>query len=106
MSGPVPFVFSSLFWYPRVLRVSSPEIVSWREANKGKTTVESPKLDDPAFRALVEENVKDSVFNVITSPVMRQHWTAYIAQNSTSSSRQRRAAPSNTPLKPVYVHGE
>jgi len=87
---------------------SRPEIVSHREANKNKTMVDDPKLDDPAFRALVEENVKDSVFNIIISPVMRQHWAAYVAQeqadNNTSSPAHRRAN-TGAPLKPVYVHG-
>ena len=82
----------------------------YREANKNKTTIDPPQLDDPAFRALVEENVKDSVFNIVVSPVMEQHWTAYIAQeqaqNNTSSSARRRRAQADVPLKPVYVHGE
>ena len=84
--------------------------MSYREANENKTTIDPPQLNDPAFRALVEENVKDSVFNVITSPVMQQHWTAYIAQeqaqNTTSSSSARRRAQTDAPLKPAYVHGE
>jgi len=87
---------------------SRPEIVSWREANKDKTTVDPPKLDDPAFRALVEENVKDTVSNIVNSPAMQQHWTAYTAhtpQIETSYSHQRRAGPSKDDLKPVYVHG-
>jgi len=83
---------------------SRPEIVSFREANKNKTTVDYPKFDDPGFRALVEENVKDSVFNIIVSPPMQQHWSAYLAQNGTTSSTRRRA-DSGAPLKPVYVHG-
>lgn len=86
---------------------SRPEIVAFRDANQNNTNVDYPKFDDPAFRALVEENVKGSVFNIITSPQMQQHWDAYIAQeqaqNSTGSSRRR--SDSDTPLKPVYVHG-
>lgn len=82
----------------------------YREANENKTTVDPPEINDPAFLALVEENVKDSVFNIVISPVMQQHWSAYIAQeqaqNGTSSSSRRRAADADAPLKPVYVHGE
>lgn len=89
--------------------VLSPEISLYREANENKTEIDPPALDDPAFRALVEENVKDSVFNIVISPVMEQHWKAYTAQeqaqNSTSSSTHRRA-DSGATLKPVYVHGE
>jgi carbonic anhydrase len=90
------------------LNSTRPEIISYREANENKTKIDPPALDDPAFRALVEENVKDSVFNIIVSPVMEQHWMAYIAQeqaqNSTTSSTRRRANSGAT-LKPVYVHG-
>lgn len=75
------------------------EIVSFREANEGKTTVELPKFEDPAFRALIEENVKVSVSNIVASAVMNQHWTAYLAQHKS------RRAESGAPLKPVYVHG-
>ncbi|KAF9642771.1 carbonic anhydrase, partial [Thelephora ganbajun] len=90
------------------LNSSRPEIFLYREANKNKTTIDPPKLGNPAFSALVEENVKDSVFNIIISPVMQQHWNAYLVQeqarNGTSSSAHRRA-DSGAPLKPVYVHG-
>lgn len=111
----VKFQFTDASGFPfslgtLVFCVSSPEIVSYREANANNTTVDPPKIDDPAFRALVEENVKDSVFNVVISPVMQQHWGAYIAQgqsqNNTSTSAHRRAADPDAPLKPVYVHGE
>jgi carbonic anhydrase len=84
--------------------ICRPEIVAFREANENKTTrVDHPKFDDPAFRALVEENVKDSVFNVIVSPVMRQHWSAYIAQEQAQNGA---SSPPQSALKPVYVHGE
>jgi carbonic anhydrase len=84
------------------------EIVSYRNANQNNTTVDFPKYDNPAFRALVEENVKDSIVNIIFSPMMQQHWNAFIAQdqtqnNTTPSSRRR--DNSDAPLKPVYVHG-
>lgn len=87
-----------------------PEIVSYREANENKTAVDPPKFGDPAFRALVEENVKGSVFNMVISPMMQQHWGAYIAQeqaqnSTTPSARRRRNSDSSAPLKPVYVHG-
>jgi carbonic anhydrase len=90
------------------LNSSRPEIFLHREANKNKTTVDPPKFDDPAFRALVEENVKDSLFNIVISPVMRQHWAAYIAQEQAQTGTPpsaRRRADTGAPLKPVYVHG-
>jgi carbonic anhydrase len=85
------------------LNSTRPEIVAYREAHPDSTSAEPAKFDDPAFRALVEENVKDSVFNIVISPVMQQHWTAYTAQNS--SSAHRRAGDASAALKPVYIHG-
>jgi len=113
MSGPgFLFHFYFLCSFPGLLVYSclcSPEIVLHREANKNRSTVDPPEFDDPAFRALVEENVKDSAFNIIISPVMQQHWSAYIAQEqaqNTTSHRRRRSDDTGAPLKPVYVHGE
>lgn len=84
-----------------------PEIVAFREANQNQTDVDPPKFDNPAFRALVEENVKDTVFNILISPTMQQHWNAYIAQeqgqNSTNTPTRRDS--DSGALKPVYVHG-
>lgn len=89
------------------LNSSRPEIVAFREANRDQTNIDPPKFDNPAFRALVEENVKDSVFNILISPTMQQHWNAYIAQeqgqNSTSTPTRRDS--NSGALKPVYVHG-
>jgi len=65
---------------------SRPEICLYREANKNKTTVDPPAIDNPAFRALVEENVKETVFNVAISPSMRQHWAAYTAQEKAGTA--------------------
>jgi carbonic anhydrase len=90
------------------LNSTRPEIVSYRQANENSTNVDPPKFDDPAFRALVEENVKGSVFNIVNSTQMQQHWNAYIAQNGTSTNTTtstRRSINSTVPLKPVYVYG-
>jgi hypothetical protein len=83
----------------------SQEIVSFREANENNSTATPLGIDDPAFRALVEENVKNSVTNVVNSPQMAQHWGDYAAQNNGSSTAYRRDNGS-VPLNPVYVHGE
>jgi len=45
----------------------SPEIVKLRESN---VTTE-PEFEDPGYRALVEENVKESVSNIANDPVMQ-----------------------------------
>jgi carbonic anhydrase len=47
------------------------EIVEHRKEHEGKV-VEEPKRTDPAFRALVEENVKAGVERVAHSPVIQQ----------------------------------
>jgi len=90
------------------MNTTRPEIVQYREANENNTAAEPPKYDNPAFRALVEENVKDSVFNIAVSPVMQEHWDAFTAQNGTQNNTSpsvRRRADAPAPLKPVYVHG-
>ena len=89
----------------RGLGVFSQEIVSFRQANQNNSTAPPLTLDDPAFRALVEENVKNSVTNIVSSPEMAQHWGDYAAQNNGSSTSYRRDN-SSAPLEPVYVHGE
>jgi len=83
---------------------SRQEIVSFRAANENNSTATPLGIDDPAFRALVEENVKNSVTNVVNSPQMAQHWGDYAAQNNGSSTAYRRDNGS-VPLNPVYVHG-
>ena len=92
----------------------SPEIVSYRQANGNNSSFGFPTFDDPAFRALVEENVKGSVSNIVNSTQMQQHWNAYIAQNGTNTTQNgtntttptRRSTNSTAPLKPVYVYGK
>jgi hypothetical protein len=99
----------NIFFSPLCAACFSPEIVSYRQANENSTNVDLPKFDDPAFRALVEENVKGSVFNIVNSTQMQQHWNAYIAQNGTSTNTTtstRRSTNSTVPLKPVYVYGK
>jgi carbonic anhydrase len=39
----------------------SPEIVESRESNIANNVTEEPEFNDPGYRALVEENVKESV---------------------------------------------
>ncbi|TEB37772.1 hypothetical protein FA13DRAFT_1681268 [Coprinellus micaceus] len=51
-------------------------------------------LHDPAFRALVEENVKANVWRLTRSLVIREHHTAYASSL---------ASPEH--LQPLYVHG-
>jgi large subunit ribosomal protein L9e len=54
-----------------------PEIVTLREFNAANNVTEEPEFEDPGYRALVEENVKDSVCNIANDPVMQDHWDAF-----------------------------
>lgn len=54
-------------------------------------------LHDPAFRALVEENVKANVWRVSRSHVIRDHHTAYAASLEQNGGK--------SDMNPVYVHG-
>ncbi|KAJ3504038.1 hypothetical protein NLJ89_g8150 [Agrocybe chaxingu] len=74
------------------------EIVEHR--NKSLTgPVSSPKLRDPGFRALVEENVKANVKKVADSLLIREQYAsiAPAANNCTSAS--------NSTAGEVYIHG-
>nr|QID05251.1 carbonic anhydrase [Flammulina filiformis] len=62
------------------------ELVDFRANHTTNATIEAPKLRDPAFRALVEENVKRNVLNIAESSFIKEHW-------------------SNTTNPPVFVYG-
>ena len=51
--------------------MSSSEIVKLREANLANNVTAEPEFEDPGYRALVEENAKESVSNIANDPVMR-----------------------------------
>nr|QID05249.1 carbonic anhydrase [Flammulina filiformis] len=57
------------------------EIVAFREKHASEEFIEVPEPSDPAFRALVEENVKRNVLNVAESDFIHEYWT-----NSTNPS--------------------
>jgi len=46
------------------------EIVALRKENAGKSPIPAPALTNPGFRALVEENVKASVANIVADPTI------------------------------------
>lgn len=83
----------------RIFQTSTrPEIAALREANAGKALVEEPEVEEPGFRALVEENVKASVANIAASSVMHNHFVqlaeAKVAKRSEGG-----------PAADVFVHG-
>ena len=102
----------------------SSEIVELREFNIANNVTEEPEFDDAGYRALVEENVKQSVLNIVNDPVMQmvclflvpitgtnltpQHWDAFDLEQkggSTPAVRRKRASYEDGPLSPVFVHG-
>jgi len=83
------------------------EIVKSREANLANNVTAEPEFEDPGYRALVEENVKESVSNIANDPVMQVHWEAFDLeqQGGSSPAARKRAGGEGAPLKPVFVHG-
>ena len=50
--------------------VLSDEIVKLREYRAANPNAEAPKFEDPGFRALVEENVKSTVYSVANDTIL------------------------------------
>lgn len=85
-----------------------PEIVTLREFNAANNVTEEPEFEDPGYRALVEENIKDSVCNIANDPVMQAHWDAFNIEQqggNSTAARKKRSGGEGGPLKPVFVHG-
>lgn len=78
------------------------EIVDMRNRLAGQTNIPEPEIQDPGFRALVEENVKASVKNIAASTIMTNH-NHKLALNATGAVERR--AEGAAPLVEVYVHG-
>jgi len=71
------------------------EIAAHRKENKGKQ-VKEPKIKDPVFRALVEENVKEGVKRVAESPLITQIYES-IKSNKKGADGKETAD--------VFIHG-
>ncbi|KAF8735091.1 hypothetical protein AX14_002762 [Amanita brunnescens Koide BX004] len=66
-----------------------PEIAAYRQRlSDGIIEPDIPKLHDPGFRALVEENVKMSVQRIVASEIIRKNYSAFASHNI-----------------PVFIHG-
>lgn len=50
--------------------VLSDEIVKLREYRAANLSAEAPDFKDAGFRALVEENVKNTVYSIANDPIM------------------------------------
>jgi carbonic anhydrase len=79
------------------------EIVKLREYRAANPDAGPPMFGDPGFRALVEENVKNTVSRIVQEPVINDHWQAFLAQEKNGA--EKRASESDVPLRPVFVHG-
>uniref|UniRef100_A0A8H7XUL0 Carbonic anhydrase n=1 Tax=Psilocybe cubensis TaxID=181762 RepID=A0A8H7XUL0_PSICU len=78
------------------------EIVEHRVKHANASLVEEPEIQDPAFRALVEENVKASVNSIVKDSVISNHFAALsAAKNVTGNARRSGGGPA----KDVFVHG-
>lgn len=85
-----------------------PEIAKLREFNAANNVTEEPEFEDLGYRALVEENVKESVCNIANDPVMQAHWDAFNMEQrggNSPAARKKRSGGESGPLKPVFVHG-
>ncbi|KAL7417551.1 carbonic anhydrase [Mrakia frigida] len=72
-----------------------PEIVAARAAYGDRTDIEEPDILDPAFRKLVEENVKLQVSHAATDPIIVEQWEAYMSN----------AYFQTDPAAAIWVHG-
>ncbi|KIM46960.1 hypothetical protein M413DRAFT_440519 [Hebeloma cylindrosporum] len=75
------------------------EIVELRNKNAGRTDIKEPKINEPGFRALVEENVKASVRRIATNPVITNHYGLLKSGAGNSTSGTRKSA------RDVFIHG-
>ncbi|KAF9788200.1 carbonic anhydrase [Thelephora terrestris] len=79
------------------------EIVKLREYRAANPDAGPPQFNDSGFRALVEENVKNTVWGISQDPIIYDHWQAFLAEQNNGTLK--RASESSPPLKPVYIHG-
>ncbi|PPQ83729.1 hypothetical protein CVT25_006133 [Psilocybe cyanescens] len=80
-----------------------PEIVAHREACKLEPMSQVPHLHDPAFRALVEENVKSNVQKIAKSAVIRDHYADVTLTNGDGPTIPSTSGKAR--VTEVYIHG-
>ncbi|KAF8957586.1 carbonic anhydrase [Flammula alnicola] len=86
------------------------EILEHREKCKTSPIPSLPDLHDPAFRALVEENVKSNVQKIANSAVIRDHYADVIKTNGSGSSSNSNSTPTASSkdkdtISEIYIHG-
>jgi carbonic anhydrase len=86
-----------------------PEIAAHREKHRLEPLKSLPGLHDPAFRALVEENVKSNVQKIANSAVIRDHYVKVVTTNGSSQAHQASStlSPQTTAalITEVFIHG-
>lgn len=84
-----------------------PEVVAMRKKNKSLTTIKEPELQDPGFRALIEENVKINVNRVATSKIITEHYALLLASQKPNgnSTVEKRSDHPTKPAAEVFIHG-
>ncbi|KDR67199.1 hypothetical protein GALMADRAFT_1131141 [Galerina marginata CBS 339.88] len=80
---------------------SRTEIVAHREACKHSPLTKLPDLHDPAFRAMVEENVKSNVRKVAESAVIQDHYTYVLEKNGNPATLENKTEH----VAKVLIHG-
>ncbi|KIM36906.1 hypothetical protein M413DRAFT_31303 [Hebeloma cylindrosporum] len=95
-----------------------PEIVAHRERHKLEPLRTLPGLHDPAFRALVEENVKSNVQKIANSAVIQNHYSNVVTTNGSAPAYDASDDVSSplfppvitkrttgTPITEIFIHG-
>ncbi|KAJ3572302.1 hypothetical protein NP233_g3180 [Leucocoprinus birnbaumii] len=72
------------------------EIVQLREQNNNETVIEAPGINNPGYRALVEENVKAGVQRIALDNVILNHYAILSSPNTTHQGGI---------LQDVFIHG-
>ena len=89
--------------------VSSDEIVKLREYRAANPSAEPPKFDDPGFRALVEENVKNTVTRIAQGPVMTDVSSPFLSAHFPTSIQSypgdflASLSPPRSMIPPAYM---
>jgi len=80
-----------------------PEVVTMRTKNKSLTTIKEPEIQDPGFRALIEENVKVNVDRIAKSQIITEYYA--LLSGSQKSGVEKRSDHPTKPASDIFIHG-
>ncbi|PFH48556.1 hypothetical protein AMATHDRAFT_149621, partial [Amanita thiersii Skay4041] len=91
----------------KIFRASTrPEIIAYRNKLASGGNAGVPHHRDAGFRALVEENVKETVKRVVTSAVISRHYGMYLSQENKARNEDiTKCVEPGSALGPVFIHG-